>query len=180
MYFLTALYKKFKIVINKELIIVIFSILLNFGIVLGINYLGLHIASLSDKVQYFNYNLLNPLFIICGFSMFSMFSKYNFNSMMINKISSLSLIFYLFQENLIFRNRIRPIIYKCLLSFFNIEISYLLMCLICFFAVIILCFIYDFASTKFLHNIPEIINELYSKIYNKFFVKIYGHIDRKE
>ena len=82
------------------------------------NYLGLHISFLANKVTHWGGNN-SPFLLMIAISLFNIFNKMSFRNTPINYISGLSLLVYLFHENLLFRRYVRPQIWICLYHTFG-------------------------------------------------------------
>ena len=87
------------------------SVFANLVLILATNLIGLRVAIFSDKLLYWNSNC-SPLLILTAFSTFNLFRKIRFRSALISAVSKLTLLIYLFHENLLFRNYYRPYLWK--------------------------------------------------------------------
>ena len=113
-YFIVAYMKKYlqDFMQNRKLnfIILIIGLLLSYIILLFTKILGTNISFLSDKILYWN-RFINIIFILIAISSFNIANSIKWEKKWINSISSLSLLFYLIHDNLLFRDCIKPVLY---------------------------------------------------------------------
>lgn len=81
------------------------------GMILAIDIGGLHIAFLSDKMLYC-VNNCNPFLIGIAITAFNIARNVHFRNLVINYLSSLSMLIYIIHENLILRKYCRPAIWN--------------------------------------------------------------------
>ncbi len=79
----------------------------NIGIVCLTNFLGLRFEIFSDELLRWNSNC-SPLLLLMAFSMFNIARGVRFENNIVNYISRLSLLIYIFHENLLLRTFYRP------------------------------------------------------------------------
>lgn len=87
-YFIVGYIKKYVKDFQKasklNMTIVLIAMLLNIVILLCTNYMGLKIPVFSDKVLYWNNNLVNPCYLALGISLLNLFLNFNFYSKLLN------------------------------------------------------------------------------------------------
>ena len=124
-YFLVAYMKKYLINFTKNiklnLIILIVSIILSFLVIVVTNQLGMKFDFFKDKILYWN-RFINFILLAIAISMFNLFNSIKMKNKFINSIASLSLLFYLIHDNMLFRDYIKPILYN---NYFQYLPSYL-------------------------------------------------------
>lgn len=81
------------------------------GIIIITNILGLHIPLFHNQVLHWSQNC-NPFLIAVSIAMFNIMRNFKFKNLMINYISSLSLLIYIIHENLILRTYFRPALFQ--------------------------------------------------------------------
>lgn len=86
--------------------------------ILLVEYLGLKIEFLSDKINNWD-EISNPFMIGIAISSFALFSKLKFQSKFINYLSSLSLLVYIIHENKLFRSLAKPRIFEWIYNKFS-------------------------------------------------------------
>lgn len=91
--------------LNVDLLIL--SLTINTALIIGTNYLGLHINFFSDKVLRW-WNNCNPFLLIAAFSLFNLVRNVHFKNKTINYISSMSMLIYVIHENDLLRTYYRP------------------------------------------------------------------------
>lgn len=110
-YFFTAYLKKYmpNLMNSKKANTEILAAGIIFLLVLHVveNFVGLHTASLFDKVIRQAQSLTNPILLIIVFALFNKFRLWEFKSKTVNYLSSLTLLIYIFHENFIFRDYVR-------------------------------------------------------------------------
>lgn len=175
-YFFVAFYNYY---INFErktdLIIAILSVFVYLVYMVSINYIGLHYSIFSDKILRLN-NMMNPLFIIFSIAIFDLANKKYISLKMVDFLSSLSLIYYLIHENILFRNYLRPNIFLWFKK--NIIIDNKIAVLMIFsFIIFVLCYtvsiIYKFVLYPFFHRIVERVYYIFKEVYLYFENKIF-------
>ena len=135
--------------LNKGILFV--SIVSYVALILSVDYLGLRTNYFLNRLVRWNMN--NSLFMfLIAFSSFNMMKKKKFINRTINYFSSLSLLVYIFHENLAFRRYFRPVIEFSILRRFGIE--------------------HAFICAVFMAVSLEILSFIISAIYKIFFTKI--------
>lgn len=81
------------------------------GIALFANVAGLKFLFLSNKVLHWNTNS-HPFIIAIAIALFNLIRKWTYKSVVINYISSLSLLIYIIHENIVLRTYVRPEMWK--------------------------------------------------------------------
>lgn len=108
--------------LNKGILFV--SIVSYVVLILSVDYLGLRTNYFLNRLVRWNMN--NSLFMfLIAFSSFNMMKKKKFINRTINYFSSLSLLVYIFHENLAFRRYFRPVIEFSILRRFGIEHAFI-------------------------------------------------------
>lgn len=108
--------------LNKGILFV--SIVSYVALILSVDYLGLRTNYFLNRLVRWNMN--NSLFMfLIAFSSFNMMKKKKFINRTINYFSSLSLLVYIFHENLAFRRYFRPVIEFSILRRFGIEHAFI-------------------------------------------------------
>ena len=111
LYFTIAYMKKYlKESSEKRLfnvLLIVTGLLGNTGMVLITNFLGLRVELLHDKLLYWNVNN-SPFLIMTAVGMLNSGRKAGGKNYLINRLSGLSMLIYLFHENLIIRTCYRP------------------------------------------------------------------------
>ena len=110
--------------------------------------------------------MANPFILIIGISIFNLFNIKQFHNEIINKISSLSLLYYVIHENILFRKYIRPHIYIHILNKVNNHFLTTTILVILMFAVgMLLSFIYKNTLQKIVHKCSSILFNYLKKKY---------------
>lgn len=164
-YFIVAYVKKYMSSFQKNkslnLKLCIIAIILNTLLILGTNYLGLRSSYFASSVLKWNYNLANPFYILFGITLFNLFKSINFKNNVIDYLSSLSLLFYIIHENILFRNYVKPYFYQTVFQNGNIIRWIFVEAFVLFIGGLLLSIIYD-----------KFINKLVGKLSNKLGSKI--------
>lgn len=154
--------------LNKGILFV--SIVSYVVLILSVDYLGLRTNYFLNRLVRWNMN--NSLFMfLIAFSSFNMMKKKKFINRTINYFSSLSLLVYIFHENLAFRRYFRPVIEFSILRRFGIEHAFI--CAV-FMAVslAILSFIinavYKIFFTKIVSKLSSIISRNIQTLWKKY------------
>lgn len=98
---------------NKKCIIVLFNIGLTgyIGLAIAANITGLYISYFNNKVLHWTNNC-NPFLIIISIALFNLMRQLTFKNIIINYISSLSLLIYVIHENIMLRTYFRPVMWN--------------------------------------------------------------------
>ena len=174
-YFIVAYMKEYlqDFMHNKRLnfIILITGLLLSYLILIFTKIVGNNISFFSNKILYWN-RFINIIFIFIAISSFNIANSIKWKKKLINNIASLSLLFYLIHDNLLFRDCIKPILYD---NYFNNLPPYLwllLEAIILFIGGLLLGEVYKKTFqrvTKILSNkISTMLTNLYINIENRF------------
>lgn len=154
--------------LNKGILFV--SIVSYVALILSVDYLGLRTNYFLNRLVRWNMN--NSLFMfLIAFSSFNMMKKKKFINRTINYFSSLSLLVYIFHENLALRRYFRPVIEFSILRRFSIEHAFI--CAV-FMAVslAILSFIigaiYKIFFTKIVSKLSSIISQNIQTLWKKY------------
>ena len=110
-YFVVAYAKRYMLFtcdnVPRNAAVLVGSIVANIALIFLTNLLGLRVGILSDQLLRWNTNC-NPLMVLSAFSAFNLFRNVRFHSKVISGASKLTLLVYLFHENLLVRNYLRP------------------------------------------------------------------------
>ena len=154
--------------LNKGILFV--SIVSYVVLILSVDYLGLRTNYFLNRLVRWNMN--NSLFMfLIAFSSFNMMKKKKFINRTINYFSSLSLLVYIFHENLAFRRYFRPVIEFSILRRFGIEHAFI--CAV-FMAVslailsFIISAIYKIFFTKIVSKLSSIISQNIQTLWEKY------------
>ena len=154
--------------LNKGILFV--SIVSYVVLILSVDYLGLRTNYFLNRLVRWNMN--NSLFMfLIAFSSFNMMKKKKFINRTINYFSSLSLLVYIFHENIAFRRYFRPVIEFSILRRFGIEHAFI--CAV-FMAVslailsFIISAIYKIFFTKIVSKLSSIISQNIQTLWKKY------------
>lgn len=87
---------------KRNVMLLIISSILNFLLSLSVIFIGLKVPMFKDNMHHFAI-VINPLYLIMSISLFNLFKNREFYNKKINYFSSLSLLIYLFSENILFK-----------------------------------------------------------------------------
>lgn len=154
--------------LNKGILFV--SIVSYVALILSVDHLGLRTNYFLNRLVRWNMN--NSLFMfLIAFSSFNMMKKKKFINRTINYFSSLSLLVYIFHENLAFRRYFRPVIEFSILRRFGIEHAFI--CAV-FMAVslailsFIISAVYKIFFTKIVSKLSSIISRNIQTLWKKY------------
>lgn len=154
--------------LNKGILFV--SVVSYVVLILSVDYLGLRTNYFLNRLVRWNMN--NSLFMfLIAFSSFNMMKKKKFINRTINYFSSLSLLVYIFHENLAFRRYFRPVIEFSILRRFGIEHAFI--CAV-FMAVslailsFIISAVYKIFFTKIVSKLSSIISRNIQTLWKKY------------
>lgn len=139
-------------------------------LILCVDFLGLRTNYFLNRLVRWNMN--NSLFMfLIAFSSFNIMKKKKFINRSINYLSSLSLLVYIFHENLAFRRYFRPVIEFSILNRFGIEHAFI--CAVCMaVSLAILSFIisaiYKTFFTKIVSKLSSIISKNFLTLWKKY------------
>ena len=141
----------------------------NIGIVCLTNFLGLRFEIFSDKLLRWNSNY-SPFLLLMAVSMFNVARSIRFENNIVNYISSLSLLIYIFHENLLLRTFYRPQMWDYVYKHFGYEHiliwTFLLVVLVFSFG-LITSIIYRNTMEKIVTIICDWLYPILQKIYKK-------------
>lgn len=124
LYFTIAYMKYFLIGLSNNIRVNILMLGIGFagntGIVLLTNFLGLKFGIFSDCLLRWNSND-NPFLLLAAVSMLNIAKYVHFENRIVNYISGLSLLIYLFHENLLLRTFYRPLMWNYVYNQFGYE-----------------------------------------------------------
>lgn len=128
------------------------------------------------KYLYFDVtSICNPFSFLIVISLFNLFSKIKLKNSAINTISSLSLLIYLFHENILFRKITRPQLMEDVFLLFNENsiVFKLIVSSFCLFVVsIMLSYIYKLLFDRLIKKVTTKISNLLEGFFNKLFKSI--------
>lgn len=157
-----------KLKTNKCILFV--SVISYIVLILCVDFLGLRTNYFLNRLVRWNMN--NSLFMfLIAFSSFNIMKKKEFINRTINYLSSLSLLVYIFHENLAFRRYFRPVIEFSILNRFGIEHAFI--CAVCMaVSLAILSFIisaiYKIFFTKTVSKLSSIISKNLLTLWKKY------------
>lgn len=157
-----------KLKTNKCILFV--SVISYIVLILCVDFLGLRTNYFFNRLVRWNMN--NSLFMfLIAFSSFNIMKKKEFINRTINYLSSLSLLVYIFHENLAFRRYFRPVIEFSILNRFGIEHAFI--CAVCMaVSLTILSFIisaiYKKCFTKIVSKLSSIISKNLLTLWKKY------------
>ncbi len=143
------------------------------GIAFFANVLGLKVSFLNDKVLHWNSNS-HPFILAISIALFNLMRKGNYKSVVINYISSLSLLIYVIHENIILKTYFRPKMWNYVYNTFgysHIVLWVFVLSSIVFAFGIIASMIYD-------KTLRSIIRKLSNKIY-EWLIRIYLKLENR-
>ena len=151
--------------LNIRLMLICLVLLLVSEITL--NALGLHIGMFSSRTTALVKNG-NPIIVLLALSLFGLFSNTWFTNRVINRLSGVSLMVYVFHENILIAKYLRPWIWSKIYERFGSDLVVVhtlvyAFCLLCIsFAVGLL---YSLTLQKLMHTISEIIVDRICRLY---------------
>ena len=146
--------------VNRRLLL--FGIFGFIAVLIITNVLGQKIDFLNNKMLHFA-SMVNPFGIMIGLSLLNFFSNKYFENKVINYISSLSLLFYIIHENVLFRNYNRPLFYQSVFPEGNVLVWVLIEAVLLWIYGIVLSIIYKQVVQKILY---QVIDKIYGVAYN--------------
>lgn len=141
----------------------------NIGIVCLTNFLGLRFEIFSDELLRWNSNC-SPLLLLMALSMFNIARSVRFENNIVNYISSLSLLIYIFHENLLLRTFYRPQMWNYVYKQFGYEdilIWTLILVVLVFSFGLITSIIYRNTMEKIVTIVCDWLYPISQKIYKK-------------
>jgi len=157
-----------KLKTNKCILFV--SVISYIVLILCVDFLGLRTNYFLNRLVRWNMN--NSLFMfLIAFSSFNIMKKKEFINRTINYLSSLSLLVYIFHENLAFRKYFRPVIEFSILNQFGIEHAFI--CAVCMAVSLgilsfIISAIYKIFFTKTVSKLSSIISKNLLTLWKKY------------
>lgn len=106
--------------VKINLVFLIISFTINVLLIVGTNYLGLHISFFNDKVLRW-WNNCDPFLLIAAFSLFNLVRNVHFTNKAINYISSMSMLIYIIHENELLRTYYRPALWHTIYNQFGYD-----------------------------------------------------------
>lgn len=169
-YFIVGYNKNYLLNISKSfslnIKILLIGILGFLTILILTNLLGLKLSIFSNKMMYWH-SLVNPFIIMIGISLLNLFLNKNFENKFINYISSLSLIFYIIHENVLFRTYTRSEFYDRIFTLGDKLVCVLIGAILLFIYGIVLSIIYKQFLQKFIYKISDKIFTILVNSFNK-------------
>lgn len=96
---------------QDNIIVLLIGLVGYIGEVVLTNELGIYISFLTDKLLRWNLDC-NPFGLLLAIGAFNLFRSMHFKNLMVNYLSSLSMLIYLIHENILFRTYYRPVIWQ--------------------------------------------------------------------
>ena len=137
------------------------------GQVLMPNFIGLRDEAYSANVLYWN-NVCSPFYMMLAIGLLFIAQKSKLQVRTINYVSSLSLLVYLFHENVLFRTYTRPAIWQWLYMTFgysHVVLLDLAYAVVLFLASVAVCVIYKQTLQKIVSRIADKLFVSLSKVY---------------
>lgn len=136
----------------------------------AINIIGLKIDAVGNKIMHLN-SASNIFFWIIAYSSLNLFRGIKWHSKVINYLSSLSLLIYVIHENILFRSKIRPLIWNVINTYFggdNVLIWIGIYVLALFLASYVVAIIYDISLRKLIRKITDYLYRGFVALFHKF------------
>lgn len=157
---------------SKKVNVALFTIGLvgEMGIMLLVNFLGLHIGYFSNKLLHWLSNG-NPFLVMIAFSMFNIARGWHFQSRFVNKLSALSLIVYLLHEHPIMAIYYRPYAVNFVYENFGYDFVLLWMFLLSFLifaGALAIGFLYKTIFGKAVDKLAEAVRRVCGMMWAKF------------
>ena len=175
LYFAIAYMKYFLVDLSNN---IKFNILLfgigfvgNIGIICLTNFLGLRFEVFSDKLLRWNVNC-SPFLLLIAVSMFNNARSIRFENNIVNYVSSLSLLIYIFHENMLLRTFYRPQMWNYVYKQFGYEHI-----LLWTFILVVLVFSFGLIASIIYRNTVEKIVTIACDWLYPILQKIYGKIE---
>lgn len=170
-FFLVSYAKKYNLSLieNKKLNIAILflSLLCHLTLILANNLLELKISRLQGKMLFSNANT-NPFLLISALCLFNILRTRSFHNRAINRFASLSMLIYLFHENIMVRTYFRPMYYQHIYVTYGYDHLLLWVCLftcILFFGAALVAFLWQKTAEQLLRLV---VNHIYSHLRKRF------------
>lgn len=170
-FFLVSYAKKYNLSLieNKKLNIAILflSLLCHLTLILANNLLELKISRLQGKMLFSNANT-NPFLLISALCLFNILRTWSFHNRAINRFASLSMLIYLFHENIMVRTYFRPMYYQHIYVTYGYDHLLLWVCLftcILFFGAALVAFLWQKTAEQLLRLV---VNHIYSRLRKRF------------
>ena len=151
-------------------ILVLFGICGMTGVVLAANFVGFKVSYIGEKMLHWA-TMNNPFILLIAFSLFQIFRQKTFVNVSINRIAGLSLLIYLFHENLIFKRYVRPLAFYYIYNSFGHQ--YVVLWVLLYSAVLtagsaLVSFLYRQTLQKLTFRLSLYISEKITPLYNKW------------
>lgn len=169
--------KKYNENIKINIIILLLSTVAVPILIIFTNFLGMNITFFQDKLLHWGGNHC-PFILINSICLFNIFQHIKFHNKIINFISSLSLLIYIFHENYFVREYLRPNIWIYIYKNYgynNVVLMDLTLSALVFFISVIVCMLYKILLQPKLYKFSNFLHNFLSQKYNKiteFLVKI--------
>lgn len=169
--------KKYSQNIKINVIILLLSIIAIPILIIFTNFLGMNITFFQDKLQHWGGNHC-PFILINSICLFNIFNNIKFHSKIINFISSLSLLIYIFHENYFVREYLRPNIWIYIYKNYgynNVVLINLLISIFIFVISIFVSILYKVLLQPKLYKISNFLHDFILGRYKKiieFIIKI--------
>lgn len=169
--------KKYNQNIKINVIILLLSFIAIPILIIFTNFLGMNITFFQDKLQHWGGNEC-PFILINSICLFNIFDNVKFHSKIINFISSLSLLIYIFHENYFVREYLRPNIWIYIYKNYgynNVVLINLLISIFIFFISIFVSILYKVLLQPKLYKTSDFLHDFILGKYKKiieFIIKI--------
>ena len=118
--------------------------------------------------------ICNPFMVFAAISVLNLARKIDFQSKLINKISSLTLLIYIIHEDIELRTYVRPVVINYFCRIFengNVVLIVLLIALLTFIAAVVVSYLYTLTLQRIVIKISQYIS--------KFIIKIWTRIENR-
>lgn len=176
MFFMVAYIKKYLVNLDVKYYVrlLIFGIIGFIVPVLIINFLGTKIDFFASKVL-IGVDTANPFLLIIAISLVQIFSRKKFVNVFVNRLSALSLLIYLFHDNIIFAGEIRPKAYDFIYEHLGYDYLFLwvlVYAVVLFVGAAVISFIYQNTFHRLTSKISDVFVMKASPIFNKYVDKL--------
>lgn len=157
---------EFSASVKKNLILLAAGLAGFVGIVMMLNFLGLH-SSLNDKMLAGAVNS-NPFLLAVSIAMFNLIRKVSFKNRLVNQISNLLMLVYIIHENIILRRYCRPYLLHYIhgqCGYEHIALWVILLAAAIFLASLLCAFVYDRTMRKQIVRISDVLYTVIRKQY---------------
>lgn len=157
-----------------NLIIWIIGVLGTVVLNLFTHYLGLKFGYKKNRMMRWN-SMTNIFLVMIAFSSLNLFRQLKFKSYFINYVSGLSLLIYIIHENILFRWRVRPVIWEWILKNLDKKLLFVwigVYLVVLFFLSTVLASFYKETLQKLIHKMSDDVHQYMSGVLNRMASKI--------